>query len=103
MDLLFYIVLSAALVAGMITQLKWAQVEDLALPQHADQHRPDRPILLALDQQLGEGAAFRIAPELSDPVGLEAVRQAYSRFSLERLLVPRNLGSDDQLEGVDPS
>jgi hypothetical protein len=33
------IVLSAALVAGIITRLKWAQVEDLALPQHPDQHR----------------------------------------------------------------
>jgi sensor c-di-GMP phosphodiesterase-like protein len=28
MDLLFYFVLSAALVAGLITLLKWAQAED---------------------------------------------------------------------------
>ena len=28
MDVLFYIVLSAALVAGIITLLKWAAVED---------------------------------------------------------------------------
>ena len=28
MDLLFYIVLSAALVAGLILLLKWAQTED---------------------------------------------------------------------------
>jgi len=55
MDLLFYIVLSAALVAGIITQLKWA-LEDLALPQHPDQHRSERPVLLAVDQELGEGA-----------------------------------------------
>jgi hypothetical protein len=41
----------------------------IALPQHPDQHRPERPVLLAVDQQLGEGAALRIAPELSDPVG----------------------------------
>ena len=27
------------------------------------------PVLLAVDQQLGEGAALRVAPELSDPVG----------------------------------
>jgi hypothetical protein len=39
------------------------------LPQHADQHRPERPVLLAVDQQLGEGAALRVAPELADPVG----------------------------------
>ena len=26
------------------------------LPQHADQHRPERPILFAVDQELGEGA-----------------------------------------------
>jgi hypothetical protein len=30
---------------------------------------PDRPILLAVDQQLGEAAALWVAPELSDPVG----------------------------------
>jgi hypothetical protein len=24
----------------------------LALPQHADQHRPERPVLLAVDQEL---------------------------------------------------
>ena len=41
----------------------------LALPQHPDQHRPERPVLLAVDQQLGEGAALRVAPELADPVG----------------------------------
>ena len=28
-----------------------------------------RPILLAVDQQLGEGATLRVAPELADPVG----------------------------------
>jgi hypothetical protein len=26
----------------------------LALPQHADQHRPKVPVLLAVDQELGE-------------------------------------------------
>jgi hypothetical protein len=29
----------------------------LHLPQHPDQHRPERPILLAVDQQFGEGPA----------------------------------------------
>ena len=40
----------------------------MGLPQHPNQHRPQRPILLAVDQELGEGAALRVAPELSDPV-----------------------------------
>jgi hypothetical protein len=40
-----------------------------ALPEHPDEHRPERPILLAVDQQLGEGAALWVAPELADPVG----------------------------------
>jgi hypothetical protein len=32
-------------------------------------HRPENPVLLAVDQQLGEGAALGVAPELADPVG----------------------------------
>jgi hypothetical protein len=34
-----------------------------------------RPILLAVNQQLREGAALGIAPELADPVGPLKVRQ----------------------------
>jgi hypothetical protein len=37
----------------------------VALPQHADEHRSPRPVLLAVDQQLGEGPALRVAPELA--------------------------------------
>jgi hypothetical protein len=37
--------------------------------QHPDEHRPKRPILLAVDQELGEGAALWLAPQPSDPVG----------------------------------
>ena len=33
------------------------------------EHRPQRPVLLAVDQQLGEGATLRVAPELAAPVG----------------------------------
>jgi hypothetical protein len=33
------------------------------LKQHADQHRPERPVLLAVDQQFSEGPALRIAPK----------------------------------------
>jgi hypothetical protein len=39
------------------------------LSQHPDEHRPENPILFAVDQQFGEGATLRVAPELSDPVG----------------------------------
>jgi hypothetical protein len=39
------------------------------LPQHPDEHRSQRPVLLAVDQELGEGAALRVSPELSDPLG----------------------------------
>ena len=37
--------------------------------QHPDEHRPERPVLLAVDQELGEGPRLRIPPELADPVG----------------------------------
>ena len=40
----------------------------VAFPQHPDEHRSERPILLAVDQELGEGAALRVAPELADPL-----------------------------------
>jgi hypothetical protein len=41
----------------------------VGLSQHPYEDRPERPVLLAVDQQLGEDAALRVAPELSDPVG----------------------------------
>ena len=37
--------------------------------QHPDEHRPERPVLLAVDQELGEGPRLRVPPELADPVG----------------------------------
>jgi hypothetical protein len=33
-----------------------------------DHPRPERPIVLAVDQQFGEGPALRVASELTDPV-----------------------------------
>jgi hypothetical protein len=36
---------------------------------------PERPVLLAVDQQLGEGATLWVAPELADPVGSLEVRE----------------------------
>jgi hypothetical protein len=29
--------------------------------QHPDQHRPENPVLLTVDQELGEGATLRVA------------------------------------------
>lgn len=39
------------------------------LPQHPDEHRPERPVFLAVDQELGERPRLWVPPELSDPVG----------------------------------
>jgi hypothetical protein len=39
------------------------------LSEHPDQHRSERPILFAVDQKFGEGAALRVAPERADRVG----------------------------------
>src|SRR4029450_3003310 len=44
-------------------------------PQHPNQHRARRLVLLAVDQELGERAALRVAPELTDTVGSLEVRQ----------------------------
>ena len=45
------------------------RIQALAFPQHPDEQRPEYPVLLAVDQLLGEGARLRVPPELSDPVG----------------------------------
>ena len=47
----------------------------ISLLQHPDQRRPERPVLLAVDQESGEGAALWVAPELSYPVGSLEVRE----------------------------
>ena len=41
----------------------------MPLSQHPHKHRPKRPVLLAVDEELGEGPALWVAPELADPVG----------------------------------
>ena len=33
-------------------------VSPLLLPQHANEHRPQHPVLLAVDQEFGEGAGL---------------------------------------------
>ena len=41
----------------------------LHLPQHPNENCPEHSVLLTVDQQLGEGSALRVAPELADPLG----------------------------------
>ncbi len=55
--------------------LPYRSGQAIALAQHPDEHRPERPALLAVDQQRGEGAALRVAPELADPLGAFEVGQ----------------------------
>jgi hypothetical protein len=40
--------------------VRCALAAPVALPQHADEHRPERPVLLAVDQELGEGPRLRV-------------------------------------------
>jgi hypothetical protein len=73
----------------------------ISLPQHADQHRSQDPVLLAVDQWLGEGATFRVAPELSDPVGSLEVGQ---HEDVEQLGASRRReGLEPRLEALLPS
>jgi hypothetical protein len=48
---------------------------EVGVPQHPDEHRSEDPVLLAVDQELGEGAALRVGPEPADPVGSLEVRK----------------------------
>ena len=52
----------------------------LDLAQHPNEHRPEDPILLAVDQQLGEGARVRVRP-----VGLDRADavEAWEREDVE--------------------
>src|SRR4029453_6877012 len=43
-------------------------VSTLRLPQHPDQHRPERPVLLAVDQQFSEGTGLGVPPVGADRV-----------------------------------
>jgi hypothetical protein len=59
-----------------LSLLQMAPGTDSALlSQHPDQHRSECPVLLAVDQELGEGAGLGVAPELADPVGSLEVRE----------------------------
>jgi hypothetical protein len=50
------------------------------LPQHPDDHCPERPVLLAGDQQLGEGPALRVS-ELADPLDAWKKQQIKSSWN----------------------
>jgi hypothetical protein len=52
-----------------------ALAASLSFSEHSHHHRPKCSVLLAVDQQLGEGATLRLAPELADPVGSLEVGQ----------------------------
>jgi hypothetical protein len=60
--------------------------------QHADQHRPVRPIFLAVDQELGEGARLGVPPVGADPVGPLGVREHQDM---------EQLGAGNWAEGVE--
>ena len=59
------------------------------LPQDADQHRPERPIPLAVHQHLGEGATLRIAPRTRP---IRSTRPQWSSRSTEIRSLVHHLG-----------
>src|SRR4249919_3570169 len=65
----------------------------LFLPQHPDEHRPQRPVLLAVDQQLGEGAAVSrsLAPSAGHSPGHTSRSLAPGEADQPRIL-PREDG-----------
>jgi hypothetical protein len=50
---------------------------EVGLRQHPHDHRPECPVLLAIDQELGEGAALRVGPEFADPLGRSIRRPSH--------------------------
>jgi hypothetical protein len=67
---------SGALAFVMENGFEWpGLLSALVLHQHPDEHRPQHPVLLAVDQELGEGATLRVASELADPVRSLEVRE----------------------------
>jgi hypothetical protein len=86
------------------------------LSKHPNEHGPKGPVLLAVDQQFGEGATLRVAPELADPVGslgkvgeqtrcpLKAAK-SYADASCSRgyVALRRRDGDGGVLEGLDNS
>ena len=51
------------------------RTRSLGPTQHPDQHCPQRPILLAVDQEFGEGPGLGVLPVGADRIGPVQVRQ----------------------------
>jgi hypothetical protein len=66
----------ASITTGIVRQLlpRVGLVSVFRLPQHSNEHGSERSILLAVDQQLREGAALRVGRELADPLDVAAGR-----------------------------
>jgi hypothetical protein len=45
---------------GAAAGSRCALASSIRLSQHPDQHRPKRPVLLAVDQKLGDAATLRV-------------------------------------------
>jgi len=67
-------------------------VVSVSLPQHPDEHRSEGPVLLAVDEELGEGATLRVALELADPIGSLEVGEHQDA---------EKLGAGSRTEGVE--
>jgi hypothetical protein len=57
--------------------LRWVQWpgSSARFSQHRDEHRPERPVRLAVDEWLGEGPSPAVLPVRSDPVDPVEVRE----------------------------
>jgi hypothetical protein len=64
------------------------------LPQHANHHRPECPILLAVDQDFAEGPGLRVRPIGADRVGSVEVGEQRTWSSSARGAGPMSQGGD---------
>jgi hypothetical protein len=71
----------------------------VGLAQHPDEHCPKHPILLAVDQEFGEGPALRVAPERADPLGPLKVGE---HEDVEQFGAGNGTGVVEPLAGDDP-
>jgi hypothetical protein len=60
---------------GIHSYIRRSLCPTVVLPQHPDEHRSERPVLLAVDQELPEAPGFRMPPELANPLGALEVWQ----------------------------
>ena len=83
--------------AAPVPRAPSAKDDSARFAQHADEHRPQRSVLLTVDQQLGEGSALRVAPELADPIDALGVgeHQDVEQLGAGSRLPPTSSSSDD--------